>query len=90
MEQNPYQSPEAIARIKPPNSVWPWKQFAIAAGMVPLSFVLWIVGLGAAFNPRGDPLGVACLVASPFVCGSGVLWILVLIVRYFWRASRNR
>jgi hypothetical protein len=62
---------------------WSWAQFAMAMGLFPLSFILWLVGMDAAFGP-------ACLIAAPFIAIAGGIWLLALVVRRFttgWRRS---
>jgi hypothetical protein len=70
---------------------WSWTQFAIALGLIPISFLSWWVGMETAvFRPESDPepplIGWLCLVASPFIAIAGGLWLLVLLVRRFWAA----
>jgi hypothetical protein len=40
--------------------------------------------MDAAFRPKPDPTGLACLIAAPFIAIAGVVWLLVLLVRRFW------
>jgi hypothetical protein len=60
---------------------WSWTQFAIAVGLIPIGFLLWIVGLGAAFGPDHS-LGF-CLLAGPVTGTAGALWAVVLLIRRF-------
>jgi len=73
--------------MTPDDRPWPWTQFAIAAGLIPFSFLLWVFGMDAVGDPRPyAPLTLirtACLYAAPFVGTAGGLWLLVLLVRRF-------
>src|SRR4051794_1388613 len=80
-------APEVLRDERRP---WSWPQFAIALGLFPLSFLLWIVGMDAAFSPQRRPLASACLVAAPFVAIAGALWLLVLLVRRFTAGRRRQ
>jgi hypothetical protein len=62
---------------------WSWTQFGIAVSLFPVSFVLWLVGLGDVFRPQHHPIAGACLIAAPFVALTGALWLVVLLVRRF-------
>ena len=68
---------------------WSWPQFAIALGLIPFSFLVWIVGMEKGVVPSSsDPfpfwLGNLCLVSSFFIGLAGGLWLLVLLFRRFW------
>jgi len=67
---------------------WPVWQFAIAMGLIPLSFVMWWLGLEGVWrsdtpppidpNPGWTLMSTAILILSPAVALAGVIWILVL------------
>jgi hypothetical protein len=68
---------------------WSWTQFAIALALIPLSFLVWFVGMVKGVVPdSSDPfpfwLGNLCLEASPFIGIAGGVWLLVLLFRRFW------
>jgi hypothetical protein len=84
-------SPEAY-RMNPervPDDLpWLWPQFVMALGLIPVSFLLWIFGMGAVGDP--DPtlltmIRTACLYAGPIIGTAGGLWLLgLLVLRLFW------
>jgi hypothetical protein len=68
---------------------WSWPQFAIALGLIPLGFLVWIVGMEKGVVPSSSDqfpfwLGNLFLVAAPFIGLAGGVWLLVLLVRRFW------
>jgi hypothetical protein len=62
---------------------WSWTQFAIAAGMLPVSLLMWAIGLESAFDPHPDRAVGLLFVLSPLVAVTGVVWMVVLVVRRF-------
>jgi hypothetical protein len=62
---------------------WSWPQFAMAVGLLPVALLMWAIGLESVFAPRSDRLLGSLFVLSPLVAVSGVVWILVLVVRRF-------
>ena len=78
-------------KLLPDNSrPWSWTQFAIALGLFPVSFLLWLVGMTAVFGPEHNPIALVCLIASPFIAIAGAIWLLVLVVRRFTTGRRSR
>jgi hypothetical protein len=71
---------------------WSWIQFVVALSMFPVSFLMWLVGMDAAFRPahNRNPIGEVCLIAAPFIAIAGALWLLVLLVRRFMTSGRRR
>jgi hypothetical protein len=63
--------------------LWIW--FLVAIGLLPLSLLMWVNGLGASFDRNPNPISITLLILSPAVAVVGVVWILVLIVRAFWK-----
>jgi len=68
---------------------WSWAQFAIALGLIPFSFLVWLVGMEKGVVPSSsDPIpiwiGKLCLGPSLFFGLTGGLWLLVFLVRWFW------
>jgi hypothetical protein len=78
---------------------WHWRQFAIAVGLIPLSFLMWLFGLSGVWRshtaPPIDPNPGWTLICnvimrlSPFVALAGVTWVLVLCV-HAARQKRRR
>ena len=66
---------------------WSWTKFSIGIGLFPVSFVLWFVGMDAAFSPRRNLIGLTCLTAAPFVAISAAVWLVFLLV---WRFTTGR
>jgi uncharacterized membrane-anchored protein len=61
-----------------------WIWFLVAIGLLPLSFLMWVNGLGASFDRNPNPISITLLILSPAVAIAGVVWLLVLVVRGFW------
>ena len=73
---------------------WSWPQFSVALGLIPVSCLVWIFGMGAVGDPHPEALltmiRTACLIASPFIGIAGGLWLAVLLVRrFFWTAKET-
>jgi hypothetical protein len=65
---------------------WSWPQFAMALGLLPISLLVWIIGMQTADwggHGRSPDFGFACVVAAPFIGIAGMLWLLVLLMRGF-------
>jgi hypothetical protein len=76
-----------------PKSRLDWKNFAIAAAMLPIGFLMWVWGMDAIGARTPNLFQGLCLLASPFVMAFGGLWMLVLVVGRLWpskhAASKN-
>lgn len=85
-----------------PDDTWraAWWQFAIAMGLIPLSFVMFWFGLGGVWrsdtppptdpNPGWTSMSTAILILSPAVALAGVIWILVLATLQVLAAFKRR
>jgi hypothetical protein len=62
---------------------WSWSQFAMAIGLLPVSLLMWAIGLESVFAPHPDRVLGSLFVLSPLVALTGVVWVLVLVVRRF-------
>jgi hypothetical protein len=68
---------------KKPSRLRIW--FLVPIGLLPLSFLMWVNGAGASFDRNPNPISITLFILSPAVAVVSVLWILVLIVRAFWK-----
>jgi hypothetical protein len=73
----------------------PWFWWAVAVGLLPLSFLMWVFGLQGAWSDRPEPtLGTSIcavlLILSPAVALAGVIWIVVLCVLADRRQAARR
>jgi len=85
-----------------PDDPWraAWWQFAIALGLIPLSFVMWWLGLEGVWrsdtpppidpNPGWTSMSTAILILSLAVALAGVIWILVLATLQVLAAFKRR
>jgi hypothetical protein len=62
----------------------------MAISLFPVSFLVWLVGFDAAFDPHPNLLGPLCLGLAPAIAVGGAVWILGLILRRFWPRRTHR
>jgi hypothetical protein len=79
---------DGMSDDKNKSRLWIW--FLVAIGLLPLSSLMWVIGLGAAFDRNPNPLSISLLVLSPAIAIVGAIWTLALIVRAFWPSRRRK
>lgn len=74
-----------------PERRWSWRQFWIAAGLIPLGGVCWYLGIVGGFAEIRWLYRPSMWFTNtgPLVSMAGGLWLLILIVRWLFVGARN-
>ncbi len=62
---------------------FPWRQFGMAAALLPISLAMWVLGIDSIANH--DLIQGLLFLGSPLVAVAGAIWAVIIVGGHFWR-----